>query len=115
MKKAILSIGLATAATLLGGCVVYEPVPVGHGLPASLDRSWSAAVEAMRDQGVTITQQDRTAGIVRGSRGGINVTGSVQPQADGSVRVQFDTSGTTASDPTLIDRITRSYNARMGR
>jgi hypothetical protein len=39
----------------------------------------------------------------------------VRSQADGSVRVQFDTSGATASDPTLIDRITRSYNAYMGR
>jgi hypothetical protein len=34
----------------------------------------------MREQGVTITQEDRAAGIVRGTRGGINVTGSVQPQ-----------------------------------
>ena len=113
-KRAILGAGLAVAA-LLGGCVVYEPVPAGYSRPASFDRSWNAAVGAMREQGVVITQEDRAAGIVRGTRGGINVTGSVRPQADGSVRVQFDTSGATASDPTLIDRITNSYQAFMGR
>ena len=115
MKAALLGVGLTTAAALLGGCVVYEPVPAGYSRPASFDRSWNAAVGAMREQGVTIAEEDRAAGVVRGSRGGINVTGTVRPQADGSVRVQFDTSGATGSDPTLIDRITRSYQAYMGR
>jgi|FrelakmetLWP11LW_1041352.scaffolds.fasta_scaffold02768_2 hypothetical protein len=115
VKRAILGVGLAAGAALLGGCVVYEPVPAGYSQPASFDRSWNAAVGAMREQGVTITQEDRGAGIVRGTRGGINVTGSVRPQADGSVRVQFDTTGATGADPTLIDRITRSYQAFMGR
>ena len=113
--RAALALGLATGVALLGGCVVYEPVPAGYSQPASFDRSWNAAVGAMREQGVTIIQEDRGAGVVRGTRGGINVTGSVRPQADGSVRVQFDTSGATGADPTLIDRITRSYQTYMGR
>jgi hypothetical protein len=29
--------------------------------------------------------------------------------------VQFDTSGASAQDPGLIDRITRPYQSRMGR
>jgi hypothetical protein len=111
----VVSAGLAVAAALLAGCVVYEPVPVGVAAPSTWERSWSAAAGAMRDQGVTITQEDRAAGVVRGTRGGINVTGRVLTQADGRVRVQFDTTGATSSDPTLIDRITSSYNARMGR
>ena len=115
VRRAIVVLGLAAGVALLGGCVVYEPVPVARSQPASFDRSWNAAVSAMREQGVTITQEDRGAGIVRGTRGGINVTGSVRPQADGSVRVQFDTTGATGGDPTLIDRITRSYQAFMGR
>jgi len=115
IKSLLLTTALAVATTMSGGCVVYEPVPAGYSQPASFDRSWNAAVGAMREQGVTITQEDRGAGIVRGTRGGINVTGSVRPQADGTVRVQFDTSGATAADPTLIDRITRSYQAFMGR
>jgi hypothetical protein len=113
--RAAATLWLAAGAALLGGCVVYEPVPVGYSQPSTFDRSWNAAVGAMREQGVAITQEDRGAGIVRGSRGGINVTGSVRTQADGSVRVQFDTSGATATDPTLIDRLTRSYQAYMGR
>jgi hypothetical protein len=115
VRRATACAGLAIAALLLGGCVVYEPVPAGYSRPASFDRSFNAVAAAMREQGVTITQEDRAAGVVRGSRGGINVVGSVRPQADGTVRVQFDTTGATASDPSLIDRITRSYNAQMGR
>jgi hypothetical protein len=115
VKHAILGVALAAAAALSSGCVVYEPVPAGYGQASTFDRSWNAAVGAMRDQGVSITQEDRGAGIVRGTRGSINVTGNVRPQADGTVRVQFDTSGATSADPTLIDRITRSYQTRMGR
>jgi hypothetical protein len=114
MAATLVAAALAAAA-LLGGCVVYEPVPAGYTRPASFDRSFNAAAAALREQGLAITQEDRGAGVVRGSRGGIDVTGTVRSQADGSVRVQFDTSGATASDPTLIDRITRSYNAYMGR
>lgn len=114
-RRALLRAGLGAAAALLAGCVVYEPVPVGVAAPSAWERSWNAAAGAMRDQGVTITQEDRAAGVVRGTRGSINVTGSVLTQADGRIRVQFDTTGATSSDPTLIDRITSSYNARMGR
>ncbi len=62
-----------------------------------------------------ITSQDRGAGQVRGTRDGIDVVGNVRTQADGSVRVEFNTSGATARDPTLIDRISRAYDRLMGR
>ena len=74
-----------------------------------------AAIGALRDQGVQITIEDRSAGIVRGTRNGINVTANLRTQADGSVRVEFNTSGATERDPALIDRISQSYNRRMGR
>lgn len=115
VRRALACASLAASAALLGGCVVYEPVPAGYSRPASFDRSFNAVAAAMREQGVTITQEDRAAGVVRGTRGNIGIVGNVRSQADGSVRVQFDTSGATASDPGLIDRITRSYNANMGR
>jgi hypothetical protein len=41
------------------------------------------------------------------------VTASVRQQADGSVVVQFNSKD--ARDPTLLDRISRSYDRRMGR
>ncbi|MEN8782081.1 MAG: hypothetical protein ABF292_13350 [Desulfobacterales bacterium] len=62
-----------------------------------------------------ITIEDRSAGIVRGTRNGINVTANLRTQTDGSVRVEFNTSGATERDPALIDRISQSYNRRMGR
>jgi hypothetical protein len=64
---------------------------------------------------VRITSQDRSAGQVRGTREGIDVLANVRTQADGSVRVEFNTSGATAGDPGLIDRISRAYDRRMGR
>jgi hypothetical protein len=64
---------------------------------------------------VTIVSEDRGAGVVRGTRNGINVVGSVLTQADGSVRVQFDTSGATNRDPSLINRVSSAYDRRMGR
>jgi hypothetical protein len=106
---------LATAA--LAGCYTYPPAAVAYppAGPTTFERSWSAAIGAMADQGVQIVQQDRASGTIRGRYAAIDVTGSVLTQADGSVRVAFNTAGATNQDPQLIDRITRSYNARMGR
>jgi hypothetical protein len=50
----------------------------------------------------------RPTGTVRGRRGGSEVTTNVRTQADGSVRVEFNTGGTTAQDPDLINRLSRS-------
>ena len=104
---------------LSGGCTVYQTAPTAYTTtPAStskFDQSWSAAIGAFADQGVRITVQDRSAGVIHGVRGNIRVDGSIRTQADGSVRVEFNTTGATTEDPTLIERITRSYNSRMGR
>jgi len=43
------------------------------------------------------------------------VTANVRTQADGSVRVEFNTAGETSRDPDLINRVSRSYDRRMGR
>ena len=43
------------------------------------------------------------------------MTAGVRTQADGSVRVEFNTAGATGQDPQLIERISRSYDRRMGR
>jgi hypothetical protein len=109
------SVAFIGMAVLLPGCVVHEPVPLYVVSSAVLDRSWAAAVGALQDQEVTITLQDRERGALRGNRDGIDVTGSVLSQADGSVRVRFNTSGATKNDPELIDRIRQSYDRRMGR
>jgi hypothetical protein len=100
----------------LGGCTYYEVAPGTYTrAPGAFDRSWSAAVGAMADEGVRITSQDAVAGRASGVRGDIDVTALVRTQSDGSVRVEFNTSGNTAADPTLIERITARYNQRMGR
>jgi hypothetical protein len=108
---------LAFAGALLAGCTYYQTAPgtVVTTPASSFDRSWAAVIGALQDQGVQITSEDRGAGIVRGTRNGINVTASVRTQADGSVRVEFNTAGATERDPALIDRISQSYDRRMGR
>jgi hypothetical protein len=109
--------GLALVATLLGGCTYYQAAPgVYTSTPvSSFDRSWGAVQAAFADQGIPITREDRAAGMVSGTRDGINVIASVRTQADGSVRVEFSTSGATARDPDLINRVIAAYNRNMGR
>ena len=111
----LLSTALA-AAILATGCVVYETPPGAYVVSQPVfDRSWSAARGALQDQGVQISSEDRGSGAIRGTRGGIGVLAQLRTQADGSVWVQFDTSGATSQDPDLINRISRSYDIRMGR
>ncbi|MFC0691908.1 hypothetical protein ACFFG5_07030 [Paraburkholderia humisilvae] len=81
--------------------------------PASFNQSFAAASGAMRDEGLAITVQDPGSGTVVGGLDGSTVTASVSQQADGSVVVQFNSSD--ARDPTLLARISRSYDRRMGR
>jgi hypothetical protein len=113
--RRVLALGLA--ASLTAGCTVYEVAPgVYASAPVStFDRSWSAARDAMLEQGVRITQEDRAKGMLRGTREGIDVGALVYTQADGSVRVEFKTIGATRIDPSLIERISASYDHRMGR
>ena len=122
MKTIVLgtSVLAALAVAAMGGCYYPYPVAVAPGavttsVPASFDASWSAAVGAFADQGVRITSEDRGAGQIRGTRDGIDVVANVRTQADGSVRVEFNTSGATSRDPTLINRISSAYDRRMGR
>lgn len=108
-----MALAIVAAALTLAACVVYEPVPVSQG-PSTYDRSWAAAIGALQDQGVAINEQDRVSGVVRGTRGQVTVTALVRTQADGRVRVEFNTSG-GAPDPALVERVSESYNRRMGR
>jgi hypothetical protein len=107
--------GLAIAA--LAGCTYYEVAPGVYqsSAPTKYDRAWNAALGAFDDQGVAITSQDRDAGYITGTRDGIYVNATLRTQNDGSVRVQFDTSGATDRDPALINRIDRAYDRLMGR
>jgi hypothetical protein len=118
MKNAL--IGIATAIALSGSlasCVVYEPYPYGAPQPgpSTFDRSWNAALGAMTDQGVQVNVQDRATGRIEGRRGGITMRSNVLTQADGKVRVEFNAGGTLSEDPSLPDRVSRAYDARMGR
>jgi len=108
---------LVWVAMLLGGCTYYQTAPGVYSTApvSSFDRSWGAVQAAFADQGVPVAREDRAAGVVSGTRDGITVTANVRTQADGSVRVEFNTSGTTSRDPELINRMTAAYNRNMGR
>ena len=105
---------IVAVAMILSGCVAYQPVAVVQpSMQERFDRSWDAAAGAMIDQGLTITAQDRRAGMIRGDRGGTAITAQIETLADGRIQVKFTSSG--ASDPRLVDGVTDSYNRRMGR
>jgi hypothetical protein len=108
------AIAVSLLAFAPAACVV-APYPGDYSVPASFDRSWDAVVGAMLDNGLSITSQDRGAGVVTGSRGNTDVIGQVRQQADGSVRVEFTTRRANAEDPGLISRVTAAYQRRMGR
>lgn len=116
--RSIAGAGLLKAMSIVAGplalaaCVVYEPAP--HQAPSTYDRAWVAAIGAMQDQGVAINDQDRAAGVLRGTRGPTGVTAVVRTRPDGRVQVEFNTTG-ASSDPGLVERIGESYNRRMGR
>jgi hypothetical protein len=98
----------------LAGCVVYEPYP-GYYMAPNFERAWSAALGGSQDAGVRVTSADEVAGLIRGAKDGIDVVVTVARQADGSVRVKFDATGSTQNDPGLAERFSRAYDRRMGR
>ena len=111
-----LSVASLLVALMLPGCYYpATPVSTGPTLQQRFDQSWFAAMGAMDDQGVTIDEQDRGAGVIRGSRGGIVVTATLRTRADDRIEVAFSQSGATSNDPDLISRVTDSYHRRMGR
>jgi len=77
--------------------------------------TWSAVIGAFADQGIKVTSKNRGAGIVQGNRKGINLFADVRTQADGKVRIDFKSCGTTDRGPDLIQRISQAYERRMGR
>lgn len=121
MKIAAVRIAVALAiAAGVAACYPYYPYyGYGYGYPppaaASYDRSWNAALLAMQDQGVRISGEDRGAGLIDGERGGMTIRTRLNRQGDGSVRVEFNVGGNLSEDPDLPNRISRSYDTRMGR
>jgi len=117
MTRAALLLACA-GALCCAGCAYYVPattVPVTQTVttPANYDRSFNAALGAMQDQGLAIQRSDAAGGVIVGKRNDATVTANLSRQADGSVRVAFN--ATNSPEPDLVDRITRSYQARMGR
>ncbi len=107
---------MAACASLpfIEGCPYYAvPAATVVTTPASFNRSFAAAAGAMQDEGLAISVQDPETGTIVGGIDGGVVQASVRQQADGSVVVQFDSKN--ARDPALLDRISRSYDRRMGR
>ena len=99
----------------LAGCVVYDPAAYTTMQPASFDRSWNAALIAAQDVGIAVSNADRTSGRIYGRHAGADVFIAVLPQADGSLRVQFDAKNLGPQDQNLDQRFTEAYNRRMGR
>ena len=120
MKTLVSHMTTATAlAIAASGCYVYDPYyPYAYATnatAATFDRSWNAMLGAFADQRVNIISQDRAAGTIEGRSGAIGVKARIVAQADGRVRAEFTTTGPLEEDRGLPDRISRAYDARMGR
>jgi hypothetical protein len=103
------------AALSLASCV-YDPYYLQQPTTQQrYDRSWSAAAGALTDQGLTITAQDRGSGIIRGERAGVTVTAAVETLPDGRIAVKFNSQSPNGVDTALVQRVSDSYDRRMGR
>ena len=111
-----IALGLALASLMFSGCTVYQTAPgvYSPAPPSAFDRAWDAARGAAYDEGVTVTSEDRSQGLILGRRGPFDVTIRLMTQADGSVRASIKTRGPEGQDPTLNQRLTAAYNRRMG-
>ena len=89
------------------------PAHVYYG--SSYDRVWGSALGAAEDAGVKIIYADKPTGMVRGVTGSTDVTISVRTQADGKIRVEFNSKGSNGKNSDVNNRLTHFYNRRMGR
>ena len=116
MIKIIIS-SIILTSLFTSGCTYYQATPGGVyttvpvATVSKFDQSWSAAMGAFSDQAVSVTASDPGAGFIQGFSYNTEVTANINRQTDGSVRVEFNTSG----DSALMSRITSAYNRRMGR
>jgi hypothetical protein len=113
MNRAVHGLLIVGATLSLAACAVYEPAPVSS-VQQRFDRSWVAAAGAIADQGLAITAQDRSVGVIRGERGGVTITATVEALPDGRIQVKFFSTGESSADPYILTRVTDSYNQRMG-
>ena len=112
MSRTLFIIACCLSVLHFGACVVYEPVPGYSPGPSNFDRAWQAAINGAQDAGVQVTSAESSTGLIRGTKDGSDVSIVVARQADGSVRVQFDSK---SKDAGLADRFSRAYERRMGR
>ena len=113
LRDRVIAFALCIVFFAIAGCTASEPVAVS--VPSAFDRSWNAALAGAQDEGVRISTENRSAGVIRGVRGDQEVTINVLSQADGSARVEISARGPKGSDPGLAGRISRAYDRRMGR
>ena len=108
---AALVLALVASLSVLSGCA-DQPGRVPDSM-LNFDRTFDAALGALVDQKMVVTQQDRRRGTIEATAGkaGINVT--LSNMLDGTIRVNFDPQGDMSADPGLLQRVTDSYNQRM--
>lgn len=113
-----LGVGVLLSLIILASCYVYPyppPGPVYYYGASTYDRSWNAALAALQDVGVSIVSSDRNGGVITGIKDGVDTSITISTQADGQVRVVFNSRGPSGQDPGLSNRIYQAYERRMGR
>ena len=102
-------------AALLQACTYYQPVVVSPGGVSSFDRSWTAALAAAAEVGVSVYESNRTSGTIRGIKDGSDVTINVSTGSDGRIRVEFNVKDPLPTRSTIAAQLQDAYNRNMGR
>ena len=103
---------VASLVVVTGGCVISDPSPYAHGLlQPGYNKAWNNAIDAMKDEGVSIVLADLARGELQGRRGGVGIDAYVVTQKLGDVRAEF----VAPDDPELAQRVEQRYRARMAK
>ena len=108
----------AAGAVILGRTNMTEFAYSGIGLNPHYGTPGNPAdrtrVPGGSSAGAAVSVADRNSGRIYGRRNAADVTIGVIPQADGSLRVQFDAKNLGPQDQGLEDRFVQAYKRRMG-
>lgn len=104
-------LAIAALAALLAGCVGAPPGTVSYS-QSTYNRTFDAALGALADQKLVISEQDRRGGRIVAKEEGITLTATLEPLPDGSIRVSFRQQP-EGEHPDLLKRVTQAYEARV--
>ena len=105
----------AIALTLsLTACVANNPSRETVVRPPDFERTWTAAIDAMGDTGIAVSQINHNQGRLQGVREGARIFVLVIRVPGGTARVEPDPRDYGQQNWALFDEFMRAFRRRIG-